>query len=225
MPITTKDQNLVTKYYSTKSKQDFNKRRKLQKHIYLVESISEKIIDLYSAKSIDRKISTIEIASIKYACLFHDVGKTVEWKLDGDDLHIEKGKQIITSEEFERNFREISIDLFSETEIDQIIAYVVSAIELHQSIELNNEGYLSSFVSAIVYASDKIAHINKSKDFDKRKEAYSKTKKQIDRLFKKIHAKYECDDNWKVLIFCISQVLKNEKPSQKDTWTIFDEKQ
>ena len=146
MSITKIEQNLITKYYSIKSNKKIQKRIKLQEHVFWVESISDRIISLYNNTcdniAIDRKISDIETKSVKYACLFHDIGKTVKWKIDGNDKHIEKGIEIISSTEFKKDFGEIIGTFPSEDEIDETLKYIMSAIQLHKSFCLDNKSYL-----------------------------------------------------------------------------------
>ena len=228
MLLTEKEKELINKYYSKRSTRSIGNRIDLQNHIYAVWEVSKDILELYRSLCSDISIVCVlsdkEIKAIKYASVFHDVGKTIKYKFDNEDRHIDNAIDIISSEDFKKEFKEALDIPLSDADINTVWNYMISAIRSHRTADLNENDCLSSFVSAVVFASDKIAHVKKKAEFKKRKRRYFKASKKINELIQEIQRKYQNDVNLELLAFCIAKTLLYNIPLKNDRWTVFGEK-
>ena len=175
-------------------------------HVKLVKKYADEIVSYFEREYIYDvdTLTPIEMISIKYACYLHDIGKII-CKDNHDKIGVKLFEKYI--------WYDIKFDLknkgFKKDDRKKIKKNISCAIACHKKWKGSKQDIGNIYVSMVVYASDKMAHISKDYSWD----SYWNASLKIYKRIKKIQKHYGRTSKFDVLCSCIIKTLLDNCPS------------
>ena len=181
--------------------------RKIYHHVKKTKKISDQIVKLFNEKaymnSEIKPFTSDEIISIKYGSYLHDIGKTIDKR-----KHDKIGEKLFKKYIWYDIKPDLKSDGFKKDDRKIIKKNISCAIACHKKWKNSEQDIGSIYVSMIVYAADKIAHISKDYSWD----SYWNASRKIHKRIQKIQKYYGRTSRFDLLCSCIIKTLSNECP-------------